>query len=204
MNITKYQHACFTVEINNKLVVVDPGKWSEDYTPSQGISAVVVTHEHSDHCHRETLEAIVDQNPEVKIYAHESVCRKLIGLPTVMVESGQAVQVDDFVMRFTGGEHASIDRSVGPIANLGIMINETLYYPGDSFALPDGPVETLAVPVSGPWMKLSEALDFIREVQPRTVFPTHDKLLSNIGKKLVDDWCITVCDEFHASFTRLD
>jgi L-ascorbate metabolism protein UlaG (beta-lactamase superfamily) len=49
-------------------------------------------------------------------------------------------------------------------------------------------VSTLLVPVSGPWLKLAEMLDFMRAVAPERAFPIHDALLSDIGRQIVDNW----------------
>ena len=60
------------------------------------------------------------------------------------------------------------------MANLGFFV-EGVYHPGDSFDVPtDAEVETLFVPVSGPWLKLSESVEFIRAVAPRRAYALHD------------------------------
>lgn len=79
-------------------------------------------------------------------------------------------------LSFSVANMPTIDPSIPTIANLGIMINNRIYYPGDSFALPDRPVELLALPVSAPWMKVSEAVAFANAVQPAKIFPTHDAI----------------------------
>ena len=62
-----------------------------------------------------------------------------------------------------------------------MLVNKLLYYPGDSFALPEGPVAVLAVPAAAPWMKVAEAMDFITQIKPRRVFPTHNAILPDTG-----------------------
>ncbi|HEU5121957.1 MAG TPA: hypothetical protein VFT59_03855, partial [Candidatus Saccharimonadales bacterium] len=54
--------------------------------------------------------------------------------------------------------------------------------------LPGVPVDTLALPAGGPWMKEGEAMDFLATVKPRLAFPTHDALLSETGKSVSDNW----------------
>lgn len=58
------------------------------------------------------------------------------------------------------------------------MINDRLYYPGDSFAVPDAKVPVLAAPIGAPCLKLGEAMDFVLAVAPERAFPTHDMTLS--------------------------
>jgi hypothetical protein len=54
--------------------------------------------------------------------------------------------------------------------------------------VPPERVPTLLLPVSGPWLKTAEMLDFVRAVAPARAFPIHDVLLSEIGLGLVDSW----------------
>jgi len=42
-------------------------------------------------------------------------------------------------------------------------------------------VEILALPVAGPWMKISEAIDYALEIKPKVVFPVHDGALKILG-----------------------
>jgi hypothetical protein len=68
------------------------------------------------------------------------------------------------------------------------VVEDNVYHPGDSFHVPDGTVETLLVPTSGPWLKLAEAIDFVRAVNPTRAYSIHDVLLSDKGEALVDRW----------------
>ena len=52
----------------------------------------------------------------------------------------------------------------------------------DSFTLPGRDVETLAVPIDGPWLKLSEAVDYVRAVAPSTYVPIHEGELTDVAK----------------------
>lgn len=186
MKIQKYGHACFTVTKDNQTVVIDPGNWSEDFTPSANIVAVIITHEHPDHLDQKLLAAITEQNPGATLIAHESITKGITNLLTQSVSTGDTTYVGPFTLRFFGGEHATIYTGFPRVANLGVLINQTLYYPGDSFVAPGVPVDTLALPASAPWMKISEAMDFCKTVNARVVFPTHDAILSEAGKSLAD------------------
>jgi len=186
MKLTKFEHACFTVTKDNQTVVVDPGSWSTDFTPTADIVAVVITHEHADHLFEAQLEKIAQVAPTAVVVAHESITANITVLSTRPTEAGKTVEVGPFSLTFYGGDHATIYDGYPQIANLGVLINDAIYYPGDSFALPEKQVDTLALPVSAPWMKLSESMDFCKEVNARLVFPTHDAILSDAGKLVVD------------------
>lgn len=203
MDITKYSHACFVVEKSGSSLVVDPGGWTDDLVIPNTVIGVVVTHAHADHCDEDLLERIVSVNPQAIVYAHADVTTQLNSLPSQPVTAGETVHVGDFALTFTGGIHAIIDDAVPELANLGVIIDDSLYYPGDSFALPERPVEVLAVPAAAPWMKFSEAATFIRAVKPRQVFPTHDAILSDAGKQLADRMLGAVCQEVGATYVRL-
>lgn len=203
MKLTKYEHACFTVEKDDQLLVVDPGAFSTDFIAPEGVVAIVVTHIHPDHLDHEQLASIIDKNPEAMIYAHADVISQLEALPSRTIESGGQVEVGPFRLQFSGGTHALIHHTIPLAANLGVMINDLVYYPGDAFTLPTQPVDTLAVPASGPWMKSSEAMDFLTTVRPRQAFPTHDALLSEPGKAIADRLLGGIAEANGINYARL-
>jgi L-ascorbate metabolism protein UlaG (beta-lactamase superfamily) len=186
MNIVKYEHACFTVEEDNQILVIDPGEFATDFIAPENVVAVVVTHEHADHFDLEQLAAIADKNPEVMIFGPESITARLESLPNHTVMTGDVIQAGPFSLEFHGGHHATIHESIPTIPNLGVLINELVYYPGDAFTITHKSVDTLALPVAAPWMKIGEAIDFMNLIKPRVAFPTHDKILSPEGKAVVD------------------
>lgn len=204
MKIIKYEHACFVAEQDEKFIVVDPGNWSNDLEIFNGVVAVVVTHQHADHCDQEQLAAIIEKNPRAIIIADQSVTERLSSLPTKIVTAGDKVEIAPFTLEFFGGQHATIHPDIPPIANLGVMINNAIYYSGDSFFQPDQPVDTLALPVSAPWLKISEVMDYLASVKPRLAFPTHDAILSDNGKLLVDNMLTTVAEKNGIEYRRID
>lgn len=205
MKINKYQHACFTVESEGKLLVVDPGEWSTDLSPTGNIVAIVITHEHFDHCNSGLISTIFDKNPDVMIISNQSVLNK-INLPInkSVVTAGDSLQIEPFTLAFFGGQHATIRPNLPLIDNLGVMINGQIYYPGDSFSVPDLPIDVLALPISAPWLKFSEAAEFLATTKPRLAFPTHDAILSDNGKQLLDAMISSVAEEIDTTYQRLD
>ncbi len=112
--------------------------------------------------------------------------------------------IGPFNLEFFGGQHALIHKSIPRAANLGVMINDLLYFPGDSFTNPEKPVDTLAIPVSAPWMKMSEAMDYLTEIKPRFAFPTHDAILSDVGKSLSDRLLGNIAAGNNIEYKRLE
>lgn len=205
MKLTKYGHACFTVEVDGKLVVVDPGSWTTDLPALESVVAVIVTHEHPDHFDINALGAIIGHNPDAVIYAHETITRQFGDtLPNQIVVAGQVVKIGPFSFEFFGGEHAVIHSSMPVAANLGVMVNGLIYYPGDSFTTPGRQVDVLALPTVAPWMKISETIDFMNDVKPRLAFPTHDAISSDIGKGLTDRVLSRFAEQANVTYQRLN
>ena len=203
MQLTKFKHACFTVTKDTKTIVVDPGAFSTDFVVPDNVVATIITHEHPDHLDEKRLQAINERNPNMVVVTHESIASKLKGLKTKNVTAGDTIEVSGFTLTFTGGEHATIAPSLPSLANLGVHINQALYYPGDSFAQPSGPVKVLALPAAAPWMKASEAITFLASVQPEHAFPTHDAILSSEGKEIYDRLYETAANKHNTRYQRI-
>mgnify|MGYP000849613945 CR=1 FL=1 len=186
MKITKFEHACFTVEIDEKMLIVDPGDFTKSLVIPDNVVAVVVTHEHPDHFDPSTLTAIFEKNPDAVFISLEAITSKMQDYTSFTVRPADKITVGPFIFEFFGGTHAEIHSSIPLIDNIGVMVNSKLYYPGDSFAGPHLPVELLALPASGPWFKTSDAVDFMLTVKPAKVFPTHNVHNSEPGQALFD------------------
>ncbi len=188
MKITKYSHACVRIERDGAVLVIDPGTFSEPEA-LDGVDAVLITHEHFDHLDVDKLADALARRPAVTVHTHPDVVPKLEAMAEVVhpVRSGEQFSAAGFSVRAYGGLHAVIHPDIPPVANLGFLVEESIYHPGDSFDVPVGAqVDTLFVPVSGPWLKLSESVDFVRAVAPRRAFALHDHLLSRAGGDVYD------------------
>lgn len=186
MTLTKYEHACLVLEETSVKLVIDPGRFSPSLPNLDNVIAIVITHVHTDHIDEPKVKQIITDNPDVKIFSTKEVADTFHNLDIVVVEPGSMHQIGPFTLAFFGGEHAIIHPSFPVTQNVGVLINSTLYYPGDSFALPGRPIKTLAAPAAAPWLKVSEAMDFLSEVKPELAFPTHDAILSDEGKQVFD------------------
>lgn len=187
MRITKLEHAAVVVADAGETLVIDPGKFTRPIEADAATVAVVITHQHDDHWTPEQLQRIRAASPGVALFGPAGVVAAAAeaGIAVQPVAAGDSVEVGGFRLRFFGGRHALIHRSIPVIDNLGVLVNGRFYYGGDSFDAPgDTAVEVLAVPAAAPWMKLSEAMDYVEAVAPRRSFPTHEMLLSEAGKAL--------------------
>lgn len=187
MDILKRTHASLLIEEAGERLLIDPGSFEEPLADAHGITAVVITHEHPDHWSAEQLDRVRELSPRARFFGPAGLVAAAADFPVEAVSAGESVSVGAFNLRFFGGSHAVIHPSIPVIDNVGVWVNERLYYPGDSFAVPEGiAVDILAAPAGAPWLKISEAMDFVTAVGPRRVFPTHDAVLSAIGRGFAD------------------
>lgn len=183
MRVTKQEHACLILESAGKTLVIDPGVFTTALIGLNDVVAVVMTHEHGDHWTADQLNHILDRNPGVKFYGPEGVAIAASDFDITVVRDGDVVTADPFALRFFGEKHAVIHSSIPIVDNVGVLVNDALYYPGDSFTVPEGvEVDTLAAPVGAPWLKIGDAIDFVLAVRPRRAFATHEMVLSTVGK----------------------
>jgi L-ascorbate metabolism protein UlaG (beta-lactamase superfamily) len=188
MRLTKYSHACVRLDDDGAVLVIDPGTLSERGA-LDGADAVLVTHEHFDHLDVEALTDALGRRPSTRVYTHPDVVAKLADVSEAVtaVVPGDEFTAAGFRVRTYGGLHAIVHPDIPRVSNVGFYIEDArLYHPGDSFEVPsDAQVETLFVPISAPWLKAAEAIDFVRQVAPRRAFALHDGLLNEVGYNLM-------------------
>jgi L-ascorbate metabolism protein UlaG (beta-lactamase superfamily) len=204
MELTKYEHACFVVEKDGKSVVIDPGVLTTDFTMPDNVVAVVITHEHPDHLDIDHLSEIAGVNPSVVMIGPADVTAKLKNFETRTVHGGDNFTIDGIELEFYGDQHAAIHPSWPRAQNVGVMIDERVYYPGDSFTIPEKSVDTLALPIGAPWLKVSEVVDFMVAVGPRFAFPTHDAVLSADGQGFHDGTISKFAEGADIEYRRID
>lgn len=185
MRVTKFEHAALRIDQSGDALLIDPGSFTTPLDDLSDVVGVVITHEHPDHWTPEHLGRILRAVPGTPIYAPAGVAAAASDYEITVVEPGDTVTVGNFALRFFGGEHAVIHESLPLVQNVGVLVNEQLYYPGDSYAVPEGiEVDTLAAPLGAPWLKIGEAMDFVLAVGPRRAFGVHDMTLSVIGRNM--------------------
>ena len=182
MKITKFGHSCLFVEQGEARILIDPGAWSEGHTNLTNLDAILITHEHQDHCDIASLQILKKQNPNAIILTNSDVGKKLsgVGIEFEVFEGGSTHEIHGLYVEAVGRDHAII-YGKSPCQNTGYFVGGRLYHPGDSFHLPDRPIELLALPVCAPWLKTNEVIDFAIAIQPKTAFPIHDGMLKHVG-----------------------
>jgi L-ascorbate metabolism protein UlaG (beta-lactamase superfamily) len=181
MKLTKYEHACLVLSVAGEHLVIDPGSYLAP--PSfTNVAAVVITHKHQDHWTPENLARILDDSPDARVFGPADLAPLAAPVVVEVVADGDVVEVGAFSLRFFGEKHQLIHETVPVIDNVGVLVNDALYYPGDSYTVPGVPIATLAAPIGAPWLKIGDAIDFILAVAPDRAFYTHDMTLSAAGR----------------------
>lgn len=205
MKVKKIGHCCFVAEPKEGVkIMTDPGDFSKGQEFEKNISAILITHEHGDHLHVESLRKILANNPDAIVITNTAVGKILDGekITYVKVEDAQTYVLSGVNITGFGDLHAEIYENIGRVQNTGYMIGD-LCYPGDSFNMPKGKVDILALPVAGPWMRMKDALLYAQALRPRTSFPVHDAFIHEWAS-FIYKWPTTVLGPLGIDFKRLE
>lgn len=184
MNITKFGHCCLLLEVRDKRILVDPGRFSAQQNELTDIDIILITHEHADHCHSESIMSIVANNPDAIIVTNTSVATLLqtLEVEAYVLEGKDTATIVDVVLEAFDGPHVEIFEEFGLVQNTGYFVDGTFFFPGDAYTLPHKPVKILALPVAGPWCKVAEAIAYGTAIKPAVAFPVHDATLNETGR----------------------
>ncbi|MET8422861.1 MBL fold metallo-hydrolase [Nocardia sp. NPDC004860] len=177
MHIAHFGHSCILVELNGSKILFDPGNFSHGFEGLTGLDAIAVTHQHPDHICPHRIEALIEANPQARLLSDPQTAL-LRGEPWEPVHAGNILEVGDVQITGGGGRHAVIHPEIPVIDNTVFQLGTPddpaqLVHPGDSLWVPPTPVGVLAIPAVAPWMRISEAVDYLRAVNPRIAFPIH-------------------------------
>lgn len=182
MELTHFGHSCLHVDLGGTTLLFDPGNFSHGFEGITGLSAILITHQHPDHADPNRLPALVEANPGAALYADPQTAAQL-GDGWTAVNVGDEFTVGTLTVRGAGGRHAVIHPEIPVIDNISYLIGDgehpaKLMHPGDALFVPGEPVEVLATPAAAPWMKISEAVDYLRAVGPRHAVPIHQGIIA--------------------------
>lgn len=76
VKLTKLTHGCVRLEKDGRMLVLDPGGFSER-DAANGADAILVTHEHPDHFDAGRLRTAMDADPATEIWTLRSVAEKI-------------------------------------------------------------------------------------------------------------------------------
>lgn len=179
MKIKKIGHCCLLIQTQDLTILTDPGNFSVDQNIVKGINVILITHEHADHLHIESLQEVLKNNPQAQVITNSGVGKKLDekNIAYTLLEGTATTEIKNVLIEAFDGKHEEIFEELGQVQNTGYFIDNKLFYPGDSFHNPGKPVDVLALPVAGPWSKIPDAIRYALEVMPKYAFPVHDGML---------------------------
>jgi L-ascorbate metabolism protein UlaG (beta-lactamase superfamily) len=206
MRITKFGHACVRVETGDHTIVLDPGSFTEPEAVD-GATAVLITHEHADHYSAENL-----RRTDAPIHTIGAVAAQIREAAPDLAERVSVVtpgqQFDPGVPTTAVGEkHAVIHPEMPRFDNSGYLLEVEglhIFHPGDSLLVPDDDVDLLLLPVSAPWLKMGECIDFARDVGAQRSLAIHDKVYSDVGLAMADAHLARMLGERAQTYLRLE
>ena len=183
VKITRMGHAAVVIEAVGTRLLIDPGNLSADETfDLEGLDGIVVTHQHPDHLDSDRIGGLLERNEGATLLCDPDTAEAAeLGAWTSHSHDDQTY-IGGLTVLGVGAQHAEILPDLPRIANTGVLVSAggepTLFHPGDSYEhSPDG-VDVLALPLTAPWAKISETVDFVTRVSPATLFPIHDSAIS--------------------------
>ncbi len=186
MQITRFGHAAVLVEAADTRILIDPGVFSPDETFALGdLDAIIVTHQHADHIDVDRGPDLVERNPGAALITDpDSAAMLEFGNWTAQADDLETV-VGGITIRGVGSQHAVIVPALPRVANVGALLSApgepTFFHPGDTYEYAPEGVDVLALPLSAPWAKVSETIDFVQRVSPGSLLPVHDRTIADLA-----------------------
>jgi L-ascorbate metabolism protein UlaG (beta-lactamase superfamily) len=182
MKLTHYGHACVLADTDGARILIDPGTLSTGFETVRGLDAILITHDHPDHLDVDRLGALLAANPGAAVYSDAGTAPALAAFGAAVAEPGATLTIGGSRVSVLGGSHATIYENIPGSGNVAYDIDGgAFYHPGDSFEVPPHPVDVLGLPICAPWLKLAEAIDYLRAVAPRVAVPIHQADLVDTG-----------------------
>lgn len=191
MRITHHGHACVVIEdpaASSGRLLIDPGSLADDLGEVGAVDAVLVTHEHPDHLEANRLAALRRSNPDLRLFGNPGTPSALAAdereRVAVLAGDGEVATIAGWDVATTTTTHATIYPAIPDITNNAYLVGGRLWHPGDAFVAPDQPVDVLLLPIGAPWLKLAEAVDYLKSVAPRVAIPIHQGGLAPAHREL--------------------
>ena len=175
MRLTHLGHACLLAETDGARLLFDPGTMSA-FDDVRDLAGGRVTQHPPPHRDPARSGALLAAKRGATLWVDADTVTAVPGLPAHrVVQAGDKFQAGGATVEVAGGLHAAVYGAVPGCTNAAYLIDDGAFcHPGDSFARCGGDVDVLAVAIDGPWLKLAEAVDYVRAAGPRVAVPIHE------------------------------
>ena len=196
MRLTSFGHSCLLVEVADLRVLLDPGTFSSGFEQLRDLDAVLVTHQHPDHCDPDRFAPLVEANPGARVLLETQTADQLrdggLRRDVETLTSGTDVTLESRGSALTvspvGQRHAIIHADIPRIDNTGVVLRAdgepSFFHPGDALDAEPGDVDLLGVPLNAPWCAMKETIEFVRRIGAPRFVPIHVGLLAENGREL--------------------
>ncbi|MBD3354803.1 MBL fold metallo-hydrolase [Candidatus Woesearchaeota archaeon] len=182
MKITKYVHSTFELEMGDKRILIDPGKYNFgggrfdlDYLKKEDLNdadIILLSHSHGDHYDADVITNLYEKSNPV-IISNEEVGKDLQerNIEHIVLKPGEKTEVDNISVGATYCDHKV--PCVGFLLNDG---NQTAYFVADSlYKESNQKADVLFVPIGNRDVVMSptDAAKFTSEIEPNLVIPMH-------------------------------
>lgn len=182
MYITHLGHACVLLETDDAdgtttRVLLDPGNFTGGLADIPSLDAVLITHDHVDHVDPQQIAIVRAANPSATMYGSSAAAAILRGCGVEPVELQNDIQFDIGHVHVDAArhQHEPIHPELPQPENYSYLLAGSVLHPGDCWAEVGQPVDTLLLPIGGPWLRLSDSVEYLRRVRPRVAIPIHQQ-----------------------------
>ena len=172
MKISKHIHSCLLIEEKDKVILIDPGNYTDqekalDVDSLKQLNYLLITHEHTDHMYIPLIKQLVEKFAGVEIISNDSVKNILIkeGI-RISTNGNKFIEIHDT-------PHEKLPFSLPTPPNSLFTIFDKLTHPGDSLSF-DKTTSALALPIQAPWTSLTASIEKAVELKPKVIIPIHD------------------------------
>lgn len=167
------------------------------------VDVILVSHKHVDHFDVPSLKKFIAMNSETPIITIDEIGVELEkeGIVFSRIDDGDVREIAGFKVAGYRAPHGPLPIPVPD--NIGFLIDDTLFHPGDSYEPTRLPAcSILALPVAGPWSRLIDAIAMIEALKPKKVIPIHDAIIKDFMLERMYGMVEQKCQSLGIEFIR--
>lgn len=185
MKLTRFGQSCVLLETKGKRILVDPGSYHYDDSLVDnewiGISLILITHKHGDHCNVEAINKIIARDNS-ELYTTQEVAKTYSELSPKIIKQGDNININSIKIEVVNAVHGYIPTLKGgkeALEGVGYIVDDgekRAYFTGDTICFAnDYKCDVIFVPICNHGLVMSpfEAGLFAKETGAELVVPYH-------------------------------